>query len=261
MVIRFANCQDSHGIAALAGSGFKDEISGAIIYGADGIEAYLKSQISIESNINDSVYIVAENDNKIVGFVEFRNGFDCLFLNFIGISSLSRNKGVAKKLLKQAVIMSRSINHKKISLDVFSDNEIARKWYMNLGFIPEYTTNWYRIKQTVKFTDFVAKVSGFSQSKICYSSFGFSQFTLNTIADTYSIGFLGDKWFRVTQPEILIDVDALACLNSIDPNRHILGLFRDDINQVLPSNSELFCSSIRMSLEIGIFEKNISLNK
>lgn len=261
MIIRFANCLDAHGIAVLVGSGFKDEISGAMIYGADGIETYLKSQLSIASNINDSVYIVAEDVNTIIGFVEFRNGFDYLFLNFIGISSLSQNKGVAKKLLRQAVVMASSINHRRISLDVFDDNEIAKSWYINLGFTPEYITNWYRIKQTVKCTDFIAKVSGYSQSQICYSSFGFSQFTVNTIADTYSVGLLGNKWFRVSQPEILNDVDALACLNSIDPNRYILGLFRVDIHQNLPSNGVLFCSSIRMSLDIESFEKNISSNK
>jgi ribosomal protein S18 acetylase RimI-like enzyme len=258
MVIRFANCQDAHGIAALAASGFKDEVSGAMIYGADGIENYLKSQLSIESNINDSVYIVAEDVNVIVGFVEFKNGFDCLFLNFIGISSLLRNKGIAKKLLKQSFFMARSINHKKISLDVFSDNQIAKNWYVNLGFTPEYTTNWYKIKQIEKCRDFIARVSGYSQSKICYSNFGFSQFTLNTVANTYSIGVLGGKWFRVTQPEFLNDKDGLACLSSIDPNRYILGLFRDDIQQVLPSHSVLFCSSIRMNLEIEAFEKNIN---
>ena len=259
MKIRFAQLADAQEITLLTKAGFTKELLSAMIYGCSGIDDFLKSQISIPLGIADTVYIVAESDGVVVGFVEFRIYVESIFLNYIGISPLIRQQGLASKLLRQAVLLVRNKHHKIMSLDVFSDNIVAKKWYEKLGFTAEFNTGWYKISQAINGDKDVeqAKVSGFTQARLCYKKFGFSQFTITTNSGSYAVGMLGQEWFRVTQIQLLSDAAALSCLNSIDSDRNILGLFRDTDQDKLPKDAVCFCRPIRMNTQLDTFEKNI----
>ena len=259
MKIRYAQPADALAIAGLTKLGFKQELLSAMIYGCDGIVSFLERQISIPIQIADTVFIVAENDGVVIGFVEFRIYYKSFFLNYIGISPQARKQGLATNLLGQAALMVRTKHHKKLSLDVFSDNVAANNWYEKLGFIAEFKAGWYKISQSdiCEGINEEAKVSGYSQSSLCYNEFGFSQFTLTSAIGTYSIGMLGKDWFKVSQIELFSDASALYTLYLIDSSRSILGLFKENDHAKLPEGAVCFCRSIRMNIQLETFEKNI----
>ncbi len=259
MKIRYAKSADAMAIVGLANAGFEKELLSAMIYGCSGIVRFIKRQISIPISIADTVFIVAENDGVVIGFVEFRVYLESIFLNYIGTSPIARNQGLATTLLGQSISMVRTKHHMKISLDVFSENIVAKNWYEKLGFIAEFKAGWYKVSQSdiCENTNEEAKVSGYSQSSLCYNEFGFSQFTLTSGTGSYSVGMLGKEWFRVTQIELFSDVTALCSLNLIDSNRNILGLFKEIDQAKLPADAACFCRSIRMNIQLDIFEKNI----
>jgi ribosomal protein S18 acetylase RimI-like enzyme len=259
MKIRYAEPADATAIVSLTKAGFRQELLNAMIYGCNGIVEFLERQISIPLEITETVYIVAEQDDVVVGFVEFKIYSESIFLNYIGTSPQFRHKGLALKLFDHAVLMVRTKHHKRITLDVFSDNVVAKSWYERLGFTAEYNSGWYRIVQSdVGEGDHQqGRVSGYSQSNLCYAEFGFSQFNITTADGHYGVGMLGQEWFRVTQLELLFDAAALSCLNLIDSNRVILGLFRETDQTKLPLGAVCFCRSIRMNIQIDRFGQNI----
>jgi ribosomal protein S18 acetylase RimI-like enzyme len=263
MEIRYAVPADAKAIVSLTEAGFRKELLNAMIYGCNGVTGFLERQISIPLEIADTVYIIAESDDVVVGFVEFRIYSDSVFLNYIGTSPQARHKGLATKLLGQGLLMVRTKHHKRMSLDVFRDNIVAQSWYEKLGFTAEYNAGWYKLAQEEidDSNNLQGRVSGYSQSNLCYDEFGFSQFNITTAKGSYSVGMLGQEWFRVTQSELLFDASALFCLNSIDINRSILGLFKENEQAKLPSGAVCFCRSIRMNIELDMFEKNIFIKK
>ena len=259
MKIRYAEPSDAKVIVSLTVSGFRKELLNAMIYGCNGIVNFLERQISIPLNMSDTIYIVAEIDEIVVGFVEFKIYPENIFLNYIGTSKQVQHKGLATKLLGKSVSMVRTKYHKRMILDVFSDNVVAKYWYKKLGFTEEYNAGWYKILQKeLDEGDFLqGKVSGFSQSNCCYDEFGFSHFNITTAAGNYNVGMLGEEWFRVTEIELLFDYAALSCLNSIDSSRSILGLFNEIDQSKIPVDAVCFCRSIRMSIPLDMFERNI----
>ena len=72
MKIRYAEPADATAIVSLTKAGFRQELLNAMIYGCNGIVEFLERQISIPLEITDTVYIVAEHDDVVVGFVEFK---------------------------------------------------------------------------------------------------------------------------------------------------------------------------------------------
>lgn len=259
MKIRYAEPADVKAIVSLAEAGFRRELLNAMIYGCNGIAGFLECQISIPLEIADTVYIVAESDGIVVGFVEIKIYSESIFLNYIGTSPHNRHKGVATKLLGCAVLMVRTKHHKRMTLDVFNENIIAKSWYEKLGFTEEYNAGWYKVVQAElgEGDNLKGRVSGYSQSNLCYDQFGFSQFNITTAEGHYGVGMLGQEWFRVTQFELLFDAAALSCLNLIDANRSILGLFKEADQAKLPRGTVCICRSIRMNIQLDIFEKNI----
>lgn len=258
MKIRYADPADATAIVSLAKAGFRQELLNAMIYSCSGIVEFVERQISIPQEFTDTVYIVAESNKIVVGFVEFKIYSESIFLNYIGTSPEFRHKGLGLKLFGESVLMIRTEYHKSISLDVFSDNVVARSWYERLGFAQEYNLGWYRILQPnrCEADHQQGRVSGYSQSKLCYEKFGFSHFNVATAKGEYAIGMLGQEWFRVTQSQVLFDGAALSCLNLIDSNRVILGLFKEKDLSQFPLSADCFCHSIRMNIQLDRFSKN-----
>jgi len=247
--IRLAYGGDSNQIVDLIRNSFDKDILSALLYGCKGISSYIKEQILVPNNLSDTKYFVAEDAGSISGCIELRLMKDAIFLNYICTSQQKREKGLGNKMLYHAIEHVKTRAHSKMSLDVFINNSVARQWYENLGFSEEYRIDWWKIPVVVKGND-PGYVSGYPQASKCYNEWGFSSFTTMTQSSSYSVGCLGPSWFRITDPALLDDQSAMACLKTLDPDRMILGLFRDDSRFVVPDNAMKFCTSARMSVAL-----------
>jgi ribosomal protein S18 acetylase RimI-like enzyme len=257
--IRYAEQRDVRRIIEIVNQGFDNVLLDAMIYGCKGIDKYLSYQFKLPQSLSDKVYIVAENSDGVIGFVEFRIYPDMLFLNYIGIDKSSRKNSLASYLLSQSELMIRKKCHKKMQLDVFFDNQVAKNWYEKIGFTSITSSNWLSVSFEAESRLKNSKISGFPQAILCSEKFGFSEFLLSTPIRTYNIGLLGDKWFRVTQSQIFHDPDALSGLKKLSSTRKILALCSDEDLDNIPSHAEHFCRPIRMSISLDKLEREILL--
>lgn len=182
-------------------------------------------------------FVVAEEENKILGFLEFRISFNNLFLNHIYIIPAMRGCGIGKQLLFkgiQMVMLKKSLKDLSlIELDVFFDNKKAIKWYNYLGFSRMGTQLW--VTMPLHFKDCFNNTYCFydlPQAEEVQKVYGFSMFQLQTKDNLYQIGRIGSSFFRSTNPNILDDFIALKALRKLDRKRLLLCIgLEEDIRE------------------------------
>jgi len=228
-MIRHAAPADAGDVVKLVHQSFRPEDLALTIYGCAGMPEYLRREFAVP--FSRSLYLVAEIDHAIAGFIELREGPS---LNYIAIDKAHRSHGLGRQLLFTAL---REAEGDRLTLDVFEHNTAALAWYRRLGFQPCGRTGLWRVPST----DSAAaplRISGMPQADIVHRAFGFSNFTLGA----FSVGRLGDRWFMVTDPGLLATPGALRALATLDPGREIL--FR---GAVPPISCEPLLWSLRMT--------------
>ena len=84
---------------------------------------------------SDTLFLVAEENNKILGSVFFIIGVDTADLISVVVASAERNKKIATKLLIEAERLLKKSGVNKILLEVRKSNIPAIKLYQSLGYI------------------------------------------------------------------------------------------------------------------------------
>ncbi len=79
-------------------------------------------------------YLVAKENNEIIGFVGGLLNIDQAEIMNIVVKKDKRGLGIGKKLLKEIIELVKKNNLSKITLEVNSKNEAAKKMYENIGF-------------------------------------------------------------------------------------------------------------------------------
>lgn len=82
----------------------------------------------------NSKYIVAFENDNIVGFAGITYNFDYVEIMNIAIKKDMRRKGIATKLMKKLLLLATEYNVSKIALEVDEKNISARNLYNKLGF-------------------------------------------------------------------------------------------------------------------------------
>jgi len=222
-VIRRAVESEAAEIVRVIGEGFDRARQEMFIYGCSGAAAYIADHLALPHSMSDSTYTVAVEQGRIVAAAELRRFRDTLFLNYIAVAASTRSRGIAGELLGKA-IRDVGTTFSVMMLDVFEDNAVARGWYERLGFEEEARTIWRVLDLHRPMTQPRFYVRGYPQAEAAQLRFGFSQFEVITLRNSYSVGRLGSEWFRITEPGGLQDSDLLGALQSIDPSRRLLAL-------------------------------------
>lgn len=87
-----------------------------------------------ELNSSNSIYIVAKNEEKILGFAGIKIILDEAELMNIVTKKDARNLGIATELMKEIINLCKENNIKKINLEVNTKNSVAIKLYKNYNF-------------------------------------------------------------------------------------------------------------------------------
>ncbi len=90
----------------------------------------LKSEI-VNAN---SHYIVAKLNNKIVGFAGIWKSVDDVHITDIVVKKDFRKNGIGSLLLQKLILLTKELNYTELTLEVNSNNEIAKKLYLKFGF-------------------------------------------------------------------------------------------------------------------------------
>jgi ribosomal protein S18 acetylase RimI-like enzyme len=249
---REATAEDAEAIVAVFRSGFSLQELDVMILGCDGVSRYVARQIEATSIGGDSKFflLTAEAGNPI-GCVELREYNDELYLNYIGVEPGSRASRLGTKLMLYALQHVRHM-HSTLLLDVREDNLVARGWYERMGFQPVTMSEFREFYIPDVASDGSARISGFPQAMASQDAYGFSQFTITTQSRHYTIGMLGDQWFRLTDPTALRNMSVLAALRRVSASRRVLSVLPegetiDDSAQ----QSRLIQRTTRMSADLN----------
>jgi GNAT superfamily N-acetyltransferase len=254
--IQSAEPTDATGIASLFCGSFHPDVAQLLIHGCKGASEYIRMQVASGVPNAESAYLVAQAPDGILGAAELRRRPNGLFLNYIAVHPGHRGQRVATALLSAAVTMA-GVGSGQIALDVFHDNTPALQWYGSLGFKTGASAEFLELAPPGSADEAPAYVSGLPQADLCQERFGFSSFNLISGKGTFSVGRIGDTWFRLTDPAAVRNPAIFAALNLLDPGRRIFA--------VVPSSSappaqvvRLMAKTQRMEAEIPHLMSSLS---
>ena len=254
--IRLAEPRDAAQIANLFSSGFRPDFAQLLIYGCRGASEYIRAQLASGVLTAESAYFVAQVPGGIIGGAELRRQSNRLLLNYIGVHPGYRGHRVGAILFSAAVGMS-GVSSGQIGLDVLHDNVRALQWYSRLGFATRTSTEFLELASPSGADEEPAYVSGLPQADLCQERFGFSKFNLITRKGSFSVGRIGDIWFRLTDLAAVGNPAIFAALNLLDPGRRIFA--------VVPASSappaqvvRLLAKTYRMEAEIPQLMSSLS---
>jgi ribosomal protein S18 acetylase RimI-like enzyme len=223
MQIRFAEPRDAAQIADLFVTGFRPDFAQLLIYGCRGASEYIRMQLATAITTAESAYFVAQTPGCIIGAAELRRQSNKLILNYIAVHPRHRGQGVGAILLAAAVGLS-GVSSGQIGLDALHDNVRVLRWYGRLGFATRTSTEFLELAAPSGAHEGPAYVSGLPQADLCQERFGFSKFNLITREGNFSVGRIGDTWFRLTDLAAVGNPAIFAALKLLDPGRRIFAV-------------------------------------
>lgn len=247
--IRKARVSDAVSIVSLIRSGFDRDLLSATIYGADGIESFIREQVAISEDC-ETVFAVADCDGAVVGCAEFRRLVHDLCLNYIAVSPGFREAGMASRLFSFGLQEFRLCPEVTMILDVLEHNSVAKGWYERLGFKRESSKQMWEARVCVEGSTpgrFV--ISNYAQAQALQRLYGFSELAIQSVLGDYRVGRMGNNYYRV-QPSLLQVPGLMLFLNRLDPARRLLYTTSGDSSTVLPGNARLIATLIRMSIPL-----------
>ncbi|MGK0554760.1 N-acetyltransferase family protein [Macrococcus capreoli] len=146
--IRKATKEDVPKIKKIASMAWYDTY--AKIMEAGTIAKFLEAAYNderLERRIDDSLFLVAENDDEVIGFANFINGTE-LFLSAIYVNPAFQRKHVGADLLEAGLEYFNEYN--ELFVEVASNNVLARAFYDKTGFelVREYEEELFGEKVT-----------------------------------------------------------------------------------------------------------------
>lgn len=254
--IRLAEPTDAVQIVDLFSGGFRPDLVRLLIYGCKGAAEYIRMQLAPAVPTTESIYIVAQVSGRIIGAAELRRQSNRLLLNYIAVQPGCRGQSVGAILFSAAVRMS-GVNSGQIELDVLHDNVAALRWYSRLGFTTRTSAEFIELAPPGEVDEEPAYVSGLAQADLCQERFSFSQFNLITGKGTFSVGRIGDTWFRLTDLAAVRNPTVFAALNLLDPGRRIFAVVPE--SSVPPAQVvRLLAKTHRMEAEIPHLMSSLS---
>jgi ribosomal protein S18 acetylase RimI-like enzyme len=132
--LRLARPEDSLAIYELKKQAFGDSYLLYTIYQAPQSVRYLEKLIAQETPQVAHYFYIVEINDRIVGYYHAVSREDDSFLNYIVVAQSFQHLGLGRVLLNHYEHKSREKGYSLMSLDVFEDNLVARKWYTRQGY-------------------------------------------------------------------------------------------------------------------------------
>jgi len=220
--VRRARLEEAEPVVDIIREAFPKDVVERTVYGCSGITAYVEALIHASDRVTPA-FFVAGTATEVLAVAEVAASDEGVFLSYIGTRSHARSKGLGSRLLLAAAESCPEMVDSRMTLDVFTENVRAVDWYQRVGFEVIGERGWWELELT-RSNHISATVSGLPQAEVCHRAFGFSEIILHMIGNSYRIGRLGDRWFRLTSLAALENPDVLAALRSLDPDRKVLAL-------------------------------------
>lgn len=238
-LIRPAIPADSDQIVSIARQSLKNELLDFTIWGCEGITAYIQKLIEGDAYLARRRIMVAVVDGATVAFAEFCCDYKAFFLNHIYVCASHQGHRIGSELLSRSLSILEAQESDSLALDVFTTNQRALRWYASLGIQPTSRRNWLETTTSIDYPHraYWWNIDGLPQADSVHRVYGFSQFTLTTETQIYTVGRIGEHLFRCATFDILNDLTALKALAHLDNARKLLCV---DLEQHQPDDHSTY---------------------
>lgn len=227
ITLRQLEAGDSLRVVKLHRKTFTPEETALTIFGAAGVARYLASLISFSEFQDEHRLWGAWYGADLVGYAHFRALPDSWHLNHIAVEPSFQGAGIGRMLWERFVQTAQDGGFKRLSLDVEADNQRVIRWYERRGL--RVADCQWRYERKLQFREHNGleeepiRLIGWDQGEAWQHAYGFSSFQLRYRGQSWLIGRLAERFFRISRllPEALE-----AALWRLDPKRCLL-IFSD----------------------------------
>ncbi|WP_411701478.1 GNAT family N-acetyltransferase [Conyzicola sp.] len=208
---------DTKQIVDLVRSSFDESRAPFLAYAQPGMAAHLAVAVTHPAATPDRVLVSARavGDDRLLGFADFRVLGDGVgFLSYVAVDESARGEGIATALISEFLAARPHIVTMK--LDVFRDNEPARRLYARLGYEHESTSAW--ATRPVPSGGSEPQVAGLPNALAAYSAYGFCELAVATASTSATVGLLGPSILNARSLTAFLDDDLLAGVATMFPD-------------------------------------------
>jgi len=209
--------EDTVQIVELVRASFDESRAPFLAYAQPGMAAHLGVAISHPAATPDRVLVSARavDDDRLLGFADFRDLGDGVgFLSYVAVDASARGKGIATALIDDFLASRPHIVTMK--LDVFRDNEPARRLYARLGYEHEATSAW--ATRTIPSGGSEPRVDGLANALAAYNAYGFCELTVTSANTTATVGLLGRGILNARSLPSFLDDELLSGVGAMFPD-------------------------------------------
>ena len=209
--------EDTAAIVDLVRDSFDEERAPFLAYARPGMAAHLAIAVRYPGATPDRVLVAARDadDGRLLGFADFRVLEDGVgFLSYVAVSPDARGKGIATALIHDFLDTRPQIT--TLKLDVFRDNEPARRLYARMGFVLEATGAWATRPIPRGHGDL--RVSGLPNSLAVYDAYGFCELDVELAGGPTTVGILGPSVLNARSLPNFLNDKLLAGLAEMFPD-------------------------------------------
>lgn len=214
------------------------------IFAGKGVDRYLANLVAYPALQPDHELWGAWDGDRLLGYAHCRALAGSWHLNQIAVLPAAQGHGVGRLLWGRFVQSGRERSCPLLSLDVETGNTLAIEWYRRQGLQKDGTTWRWELPLRQDRTsppNGQISLSGWEQAQAWQEMYGFSQFSLSCGEQTWTVGRLGDRYFRIDRP---LPEAVSAALADLDPDRRLLLFTREPLAD--PSGQQLG-SSLHMA--------------
>lgn len=202
---------------------FPPEQTAGTIYACAGAGRYLASLVAFPQFQQEHVLWGAWKGDRLVGYAHFRALPDSWHLNNIAVLPGCQGQGIGRLLWTAFCDAARRRGFRALTLNVDSENRAAVRWYRRQGMHQTGAT-WrheagLRPAPAHEQARRSLRLVGWEEAEAWQALYGFSKFEIAANDRSWTIGRMGERHFKVSQP---LPADVESALAQIDSARCLL---------------------------------------
>ncbi len=220
LVLGLATPMDASWMALLARNSFDPALHPYMVSTQSGTDAWWRVVVEHPRSFPGACFLVARTaGGERVGFAEFTRAggdpdSDTGFLSYVCVVPEARGHGVARRLIAE-YIRRTAVRH--LELDVFTDNESARRLYDGMGFEQVRAATWWTGPVNTHKPTVPARFDNLHASMARHRVYGFCELAGTHEGREFRLGVLGDRTLRCSTSADLVDPVLHAIALSVVP--------------------------------------------
>ncbi|MFD0621033.1 GNAT family N-acetyltransferase [Paenibacillus sp. GCM10027629] len=204
------------------------EVFERTVFSAHGYASFLQQNAGVPLRCQNDRFHGFYQSGQLQGFSEWKLRGTTVVLNNFFLNDAIRCLGVGSTYLQEMLLHFSKSGISHVSLDVFTWNQGARRFYERLGFDSEHISGWYELELEdaasfeVDSYDYNGiRMMNWAEAKAMNQCYGLGSFTLQGAFGEEAVGLLKDQYYRLRGEALRVKQVVLA-LQQLGEERKVL---------------------------------------